>query len=157
MNIFMVTTGSYSDYSVVGVCSTMEKAEELKKLTAADNDIEEIILDKFPDHPTGHYWYQVTMDGRGNTTRVSTEDCISINNKTNHEEWGPYGGGCHCPICCHHLGNNQFPLSLNESMIFNMWAKNEEHAIKIANERRIRLIETNSWGFDWEDWKENKI
>ena len=150
---FLVTTGSYSDYGVVGVCSTMEKAEELKKLTAADNDIEEMILDKFPDHPTGHYWYEVTMDGKGNTTRIISEDCISINNKTNHEEWWPYGGGCHCPAC----RTSPNTLSLDESMIFRMWAKDENHAIKIANERRIRLIETNSWGFDWEDWKENQI
>jgi len=151
--VFLVTTGSYSDYYIVGACSTMEKAVELKKLTAADNDINEMILDKFPDHPIGHYWYQVTMDGRGTTTRILIEDCISKNNKTNYEEWWPYGGGCRCPICRHHLD----ALSLDESMIFNMWAKDENHAIKIANERRIRLIETNSWGFDWEDWKENQI
>ena len=36
------------------------------------------------------------------------------------------------------------------------WAKNEEHAIKIANERRIRLLESNSWTTDYEDWKKNK-
>lgn len=153
MKIFMVTTGSYSDYSVIGVCSTKEKAEELKKLTAADNNIDEIILDEFPDHPTGHYWYQVTMDGRGNTTQVITEDASSIKNETNYEEWWPYGGGCNCPAC----GKQPNVLSLDASMNFNMWAKNEEHAIKIANERRIRLIDTNSWGFDWQDWKENRI
>jgi hypothetical protein len=39
-------------------------------------------------------------------------------------------------------------------MDFYMWAKDELHAVKIANERRIRLIESNSWDVDWDKWKE---
>jgi hypothetical protein len=72
LKVFVVTRGEYSDYGIIGVCSTKEKAEELKKLT---------------------------------------ED-------------------------------------------FYMWAKDELHAVKIANERRIRLIESNSWDVDWDKWKE---
>ena len=29
--------------------------------------------------------------------------------------------------------------------IFSIWAKDEKHAIKIANERRVQLIANNEW------------
>ena len=67
MKIYVVTTGCYSDYSIVGVCSTLEKANELKLLKNADNDIEEYNVDEFPERPKGMYPFHVKMDRDGNS------------------------------------------------------------------------------------------
>ena len=51
MKIYVVTTGCYSDYSIVGVCST----------------IEEYNVDEFPERPKGMYPFHVKMDRDGNS------------------------------------------------------------------------------------------
>jgi hypothetical protein len=39
---------------------------------------------------------------------------------------------------------------------FDVWAKDESHAVKIANERRVQLIASGQWEADWEAWRRGK-
>lgn len=68
---YLVTDGSYSDYRVLGVYSTAEKAAHAKKLYAADNEFVEIEIDALPDSPPGLFYYLVAMDVEGNASEVS--------------------------------------------------------------------------------------
>lgn len=45
MKVFLVSTGSYSDYNVEGIFSTYEKANDFKNYIRYANDIEEYELD----------------------------------------------------------------------------------------------------------------
>ena len=128
----MVTDGSYSEYSVCGIYSTIENAEIAKKIRAADNAIVEIEMDDFFGAPTGMFWYEVDMDKNGNTKNVQICDAMWKCD----DEWKPCGD--------------------DENVVFNMWAKDESHAVKIANERRIRLVESNLWNTSWEEWKKTR-
>lgn len=131
MNIFLVTDGDYSDYHVEGVYSTRKNAELAQKLFASDN-IEEYEVDDFGNAPAGMFWYEVEMDKEGNArdAKIHNAKC------TIEDEWRPYGD--------------------NKVVTFYMWAKDEKHAVKIANERRIRLIESNAWTTDWNAWREDR-
>jgi len=133
MKLYMVTDGDYSDYRVEGIYSTREKAEYAKRLFHALNDIEEIELDDIPDHPRGMLYYVVIMDKEGNTEEVSVRDCRD----QWEEEWRPYDDNKHVAFC--------------------MWAKDAQHAVKIANERRIRLIESGEWNTSWNTWRKARI
>lgn len=125
--MWLVSTGEYSDYHVIGVFSTRKKAALAQKLHNA-SFLEEEVLDKIPEHPPGLLPWSVDMDVDGNTHKVDRESVEYV--KTN--EWEPYGDGVH--------------------VVFNMWAKDEEHAVKIANERRVKLIASNQWTTDFDEW-----
>jgi hypothetical protein len=124
MKLYMVTDGNYSDYHVCGVYSTPEKAERARQLYAADG-IEEMDLDAMPDAPDGMARWIVMMNRDGHSSSVRHvdaspewlfEDQFYRSESTEASEWG-----------------------------FTMWARDEEHAVKIANERRIQLLANNQW------------
>jgi hypothetical protein len=129
MKLHVVTKGEYSDYSICGIYSTAEKAEEAKRLYAAD-EVEEWELDKTPAHLPGHWPYSVRMDIDGN----SDVEPSAVNYMV--EEARPYGDGVR--------------------VSFDVWAKDEAHAVKIANERRAQLIASGQWQTDWEAWRRGK-
>ncbi len=123
--IYVVTEGSYSDYHIVGVYDNKELAEqflknidEVKKYN--DMQIEEYELNQNSDKiKQGLMLYSVQMerDGTGDSFLYSNGD--------------------------------ESPLQLNEfypkRLYGCIWAHNEEHAIKIANEKRAQLIALNQW------------
>lgn len=110
--VFVVTQGSYSDYHVCCVCSTEEKAQEAVRLYV-DSDYYSCELNDMPNHPDGLYPYMVKMDALGNV------------NSTN-------------PIDAGYADTNKI-YAYAGIWQFKVWAKDEEHAIKIANERRTAL------------------
>lgn len=128
--IYAVTDGDYSDYRILGLYSTIEKAERAKKLFAAHNDIDEWSVDKEPDGvPAGMFRYSVRMykDGRVESANIESAEYMPS------REWAPYGD--------------------DQTVHFDMWATDEKHAIKIANERRLRLIAESTWTTDWDEWR----
>ena len=132
MKVYLVTDGSYSDYHLCCVCSSKEKADHAKKFYAATNDIEEYELDALPDHPQGMFWYSVRMDRNGDTHAVEIEN----GDYTHADEWRPYGD--------------------NETVSFDMWATDEKHAVKIANERRAMIVASGEWTTNWDQWSKRK-
>lgn len=129
MKLFVVTDGDYSNYRVLGIYSTLEKAEEAKLLYNSNNDIDlDYELDKLPDHPPGLLRFDVYMMLNGDTSKVkqrSVEDEI-------HWDYRP-----------------QY-----ESILFPVWAEDSNHAIKIANEKRTQLIANNELKTDYKEWQE---
>jgi len=139
--VYIVTIGEYSDYKILAVFSTKEQAEEYIKLFIerefwSDRGmIEEYLIDQWEDFAnikkdkTGYY---VIMTKEGKTVDIfqphvydNIEDFKDhINKKYYFQEMGSYKGSLHISVL----------------------AKSEQHAIKIANEKRVQLIANNLWG-----------
>lgn len=60
----------------------------------------------------------------------------------NIEEYGVFAGNgeSNDNWFCNNYENDEIHL------VANMWARDEKHAIKIANERRAMFIASNRWG-----------
>lgn len=116
--VYVVTRGSYSDYGIVGIYSTRELAQAFmnasKPVNYDDyNDIEEYELDQFKskiEQGLICYWTVMQRDGSNATAK----------------RWHVHNDFRYYPP------SNQFSGTV--------WAKDEEHAIKIANERRIAYL-----------------
>lgn len=130
--VYLVTAGEYSDYRVCSVHSTPEKANLAKKLFASENDIKELEVDLLPDHPEGLFPYCVIMDKNGNVRRIYSESV---------EDFEPENGT---------------PTTDGKTVLFSMWAKDETHAIKIANEKRIGLLLSGEWTTGLDAWLERQ-
>lgn len=119
--IFVITKGSYSDYSIVGMFSTKEKAQQaLDVLSIYDknDNIEEYELDELDTltkkFKRGYRIYRVEMDRDGNV-----KDDIEVTNDI--DTW---------------INKNQ-----QRGMLWgNVLAKNEQQAVKIMNDRRTQFI-----------------
>lgn len=131
--VYLVSSGTYSDYHICCACSTMAKAEHAKKFYQAD-DIEEYVLDELPLHPEGTFAYHVRMLRDGSVVEVEIENGNYTG--TIEDRWRPHGDG--------------------ETVGFFMWAKNSQHAIKVANEIRSQIVASGEWTTDWHRWSENK-
>jgi len=126
---YVLTEGEYSDYHIIGVYSTRENAEAIKKwLLAGESensyfaslvDIEEYELDPCLDAiRQGLTAYQVHMKWDGDTEGVySADDCYSREEVLGVElmayPWGIRG---------------------------KVFARDEQHAVKIVNEKRAQMI-----------------
>jgi len=121
--IYLVTDGSYSDYCVLGVYSTKEKAEHAKRLFAADNGIEEYGLDATPDSPPGMLAYQVSMLVSGDVKDVWQVTVDGFEPRWYvARQWGA-----------------------DVIVVFHVWARDIEHAVKIANEWRAQIVALGLW------------
>ena len=135
--IYVVTQGHYSDYSIRGVFSTKEKAQEFivfaeKTENIKWNDkyeIEEHLINEFQTYiqriEKGYKYYDVYIDIDGNSRiydktknihYYELDECKVYKNSHNKKE-----------LC------------------FNIWAKSEQHAVKIANEKRAQIVANNEW------------
>jgi hypothetical protein len=111
--VYILTTGSYSDYHIVATFSTRELAEEAKKFCGDDcAEIEEYELDslQIPVHPPGQTAWAVNIDTKG----ARPPWICQVNNLertfTPSSEFRPRSG----------------------YYVVGCWARDEEHAKKIA-------------------------
>jgi hypothetical protein len=125
--VYLVTVGEYSDYRVVGVFSSRHKAEAFRNefpFTHRYSDepqIEEYPLDpERPLLPDGWQFYRVLMRADGAVTNV-----LPIPFRDAWEDGNRYG--------------DRFVWSQDDGIGDTVVAApDEEGAVKIANERRIR-------------------
>jgi len=121
--IFVITTGDYSDYHIVALFSTKEKAEEYiawadKSARDFTGEIEEWELDGTNDNVRDAF-----------KNRLQTW-CIELHGMTGGFKsasklgWPDYPGA---------EGSRNY----NGDFYTTCWARDKKHAIKIANERRI--------------------
>jgi len=125
--VYIVTTGEYSDYGIVNVFSTKELAKNYVRAVygIGEADIEEYYVDKYPkqiDKNLKHW--SIEMLKNGNAGRCWVSD--------NYEEDDIH----------YHVSN----LFDTEYLYVYCWAKDKQHAIKIANEKRVMIISNNLWG-----------
>jgi hypothetical protein len=125
-SIYLVSTGSYSDYHIERAFSTKEKAEEwLSDVRDGDNfssgwddyRIEEYDIDSFADKP--YLGYSVTMDYESGNTLETRRTLIHLNATF----------GFHKSNYSHNL-----PFIYLEAKV-----QDEAAAVKIANEIRCQL------------------
>lgn len=133
MKVYVVSDGRYSEYHICGVFSTPEKAAVAKRLHASSNGVETWELDALPDHPEGMFGFMVYMDAEGNSdVRACSSDYLNSKNVPGLYAWRPRGP---------------------KRVEFTVWARDEQHAVKIANERRVQLIESGQWTTDWDVYR----
>lgn len=130
--VYLVTKGDYSDYRVVDICSTSEKAERSRALVGSNNEVKPFIVDtlsSLPNAKPGYYLFEVDIAGNGD---VVTCEQVDVS---------------------HYFEEAEFLWTrINSRNVASMtiWARNEDHAIKIANERRgiglvLGLWKIGSW------------
>lgn len=121
--IFVATEGYYSDYHIVAIFSTKELAEKFigDVTTNPFNEIELYDLDPFEEQlRQGLFAYYVRMDRQGNTTSAVREDDVARPPEIEHGRGNLFISG-------------------------DVWATDQQHAIKIVNEKRTQLIANNEW------------
>lgn len=119
--IYVCTEGCYSDYHICGVFDNRELAEKFAE--TFDCGIEEWPVNPFrKELGEGYKPYLVLMDRDGQAEVRQEADTYSLDR----------------------LGTPSFGAS--DWMWLHCMAKSEEHAVKIANEHRTRLIALGQWG-----------
>lgn len=133
--VYMVTKGIYSEYKVCGVFSTKEKAERFITMFQDDadyNDIEEMELNPIDKISIGRLPYIVVINKSGNIERAERANYNGfILNQGSFKE------------TFYFLGTTE-----NSLLAVLCLAKNKMHAIKIASEKRARILALNLWGMD---------
>lgn len=138
--VYVVIQGFYSDQQVAGVFSTHLLAEEFKKLDEHERRIQKFPLDELTERAKkGLYDWQVWMEQNGDTLYASHGDGIG--------QMSPTFVRVSMRVAVDTPKKNRLVLYCD------CWARNKEHAVKIANEYRARIIAANNWRNDYV-WKE---
>lgn len=124
MNVFIVTQGNYSGYHICGVFAKEPLAQKFID-SFKDNQYNEMRIEVWELNPfklelaKEYKPYFIRMDKEGNTLEIHKTDST------------------------YSLGEGGFDIHFN--MYLHCFAKDEAHAIKIANEKRTQLIAKNEW------------
>ena len=141
-SIWVVEDGRYGDYRVVGVFTSRDNAKLIQK--AVGGTIAEWPLDPaVKELRAGYTSWVVTMLRDGTVERCEAQEASAYLIKG--EE--PFA-----------MPQNRFPpiwrrasspaykgKNMPDCLILTVWAKHSEHAIKIVNEIRTRMIAENKW------------
>lgn len=140
--VWIIEHGSYSDYRVVGIYSSHQKAQRVADyLNSGDSAWSTATVRERPLDPAvdainaGYMCYVVNMLRDGTVERVvaSPIDAYDIEEHSRVRVWerskAPAYRDKNVPDC----------------LSGHVLAKNEEHAIKIVNERRTQMIANGEW------------
>lgn len=138
MSIFVVTGGEYSDYKVIAAYSTLAAAEEALALGLGDS-IKEVPLDAIPEKPPGLFAFRgfISRDGKVNVQRV--DPFSVVDGKLTSRNWKTLDVQIKTEVARNELAGGRLLLH------FTCWAADEQHAAKIANEQRAKLIALGQW------------
>jgi len=130
-SIWAIEDGCYSDYHIVGVFSSEEKAQKIKNIVGGE--VVEWNLDPgINEINKGLSMFSILMDYSGDIERLTKEK-----------------------ICTYNLSDNGLNIwertkahayqgkKVNDAVGGFVWAKDQKHAIKIANEFRTQSIAEN--------------
>jgi hypothetical protein len=124
--IFLITSGSYSDYQFHAAFTDKSLAEKYVKSFGLSNNfaIERCKLNPHTKEVNENYKpYELRMTKEGVCERIENAD-----ESTDFNIWFTY----------------------DKQLMLSVFAKDEPHAIKIANEKRAQIIAANLWGCDLE-------
>jgi len=128
--VWLVTDGDYSDFRIIGVCSTKVLAERARALTRADKQVEPWEIDAIPNAvPEGYCVWRICMDADGNLKDPPFREF-------------DFMAPLRPPRC--------FTEILGPGMLktwgdFLIVARTAKQAVKSANEKRIRMIANYEW------------
>ena len=138
--IWVIEKGSYSDYRVVGVYSTREGAERVCAKINGEESCELAVVSEWPLDPgveeinQGLSPFIVHMLRDGTTERVWMDESdfeYTLGAQPNiwRRSEAPAYQGKNIPDC----------------LMARVFAKDSQHAVKIANEHRTRMIASGEW------------
>lgn len=133
--VYIVTSGCYSDYGICGVYSTEEAARaSMGKVTRDGPWLEEWVLDPEEAERSGYSAYRVLMLRDGTVESVERQS------------------GIHGDMDCNVWERSMAPAfqgkDIQDCLDCRVAARSEEHAVKIANEKRTMKIALNEWPLD---------
>ena len=135
--VYLVSKGSYSDYTVLGVYSTKEKAEEIIEFltdTYNDCDIEERYLDLTPQEGEQVSIYLKLSDGE--VLRKDFFNLVWI------AQWDFPKKGC--------ITQLYDPPPIDEYVdVMYYFSDTLERAVKAGNEKRIQFLASGLTQKDW--------
>lgn len=137
MTVYVLTTGAYSDYGIVAIFSSEEKAVQFKKDYPKNeyggyNDIEEYDLDNPGDrYIKGRRPFSVSMYRNGDSEGM---------------EFSGVPGGEDIDYRVYRFGGREI------CYFYNVWADSSQHALKIVNERKAQLIASGEWDRLLAEW-----
>jgi len=134
MKVYLVSKGCYSDFTIIGAFSTLEKAKDAVDYFNANEGIDEYEIDsEAKQRPAGMKAFRVAMDREGNV----------IVDEWNHKQVIHECSGSYADdnTVFGYGGYRETPTHAS----FHVWAKDEEHAIKIANEKRGAVLIADEW------------
>ena len=137
MKVYVIQKGHWSDKRVVAVATSQELADKAAALYATSLEgISTLVMetDSFVDLPVGLRPYSFRMDKQGVTGWISS---YQIEDVELDSEWWKRGFVVVDSYLTYHKDKFVFE--------FYVWAEDEEHAVKIANEKRTVLIATGEW------------
>jgi len=139
MKVWLVAEGQYSDYSILGVFSTREKAQEYCEVMAGVASWRSPYIDDYSTddgsmevdalvgitevRKSGKKPYRVFMrkNGVAEVKQPWRGEQVAVSS------WYIYSGNAGLTMCA------------------TIWANDEDHAVKIANEYRSAVIAANRW------------
>ena len=139
--IYAVNAGEYSDYRIIALFSTMEKARDYMEATPQGasgfyNDVEEYELD--PDAADlirrGYSVWSVTMTRDGNTESVKAVD-LNASGISDLSSW----------IWRRSKAPAYKDKGLPDCIVSKVMAKSPAGAVKIVNEQRTRMVASGEW------------
>ena len=132
--IFLITSGEYSDYSVLAAYSTRELAAAALAAGLGDA-IEDCDIDPtLEPTPLGCKAFFVNMRRTGDVAYIAVADPWDSAYKLK-EAWRDPS-----------VRVDRERAYYSDMHSFRCWARDEQHAIKIVNELRVRMIAENTWG-----------
>ena len=146
-NIYIVTAGEYSDYHIVAVFSTKEKADAFCAMfRKGEFDVVEYEVDaKVEAINKGLKQYHVNMnkDGSlfaGGWSNPSGITLFKNENLLDNFQTEDY-------LLDLNFGKRYFDPTVPKALHLEVicWAKDEQHAIKIANEKRAQYSANGKW------------
>jgi hypothetical protein len=117
VKVYLVTSGDHDYFKLRGIYSTPELAETARQVAGEYSAIHEFELDQMPEgYLPGLLRYEIWMRPSGEVCRADAVDC-------SRERMLPDEGY----IC-------------GGFVRFDLFARDKDHAIELANEKRVKLI-----------------
>jgi hypothetical protein len=139
-SVWVIEKGSYSDYRVVGVYTSEEKARIVcDAINKTDGEYDEAEIAEWPLDPAadeinqGMTQYLVYMRRDGTAERCEPRSLSA------------YGIGEQSYIWKRSDARAFQGVAVADVLVSTVFATDEKHAIKVANERRMQMIAMNQW------------
>ena len=152
MSVFVVTRGDYSDYEILAVFSTREKAQAFVDAFPGKDDCGILTFECDAD-PEAGFVTTVTMGRDGTVEYVSVIDALPEDEPTldfagvipERDANGCYVVGTLKTTDSGQAAAENLRLGIAE-MILDVRTASRERAVKVANEKRTILLAHEAWG-----------
>lgn len=125
--VYILTSGSYSDYHIVGVTDDKNLADNISEKWYTDIEEYELIESETWPIIKDKNRYSLAMDKEGDTVYIHNSDPVNDTNTS---------------LILENVKSRGVEFTY---LYIECWATSEEHAVKIANEIRTQLIASGEW------------